>query len=364
MLDAKIIALKLAGAPRAHAKAKAIADAAEAFNLQARGLIDQANKLVDRITAATGRASELAHWPSLPDSRANERVEAEIEEAERLASELKADVARLRQRAHQVRERPEIALAHAIERFLLAHMGDANFPGNQRLVDAEETRPPKLAKNETRESAVARIRNQIAELHAEMHAVRSAPIPSSEAFAIVEGQVNRLAVLGQPDVFQIVEHGQPGLEFARQDLALLTRNNEAGIHVQGQIVDTLAVVAWAFRDEILAKLKREIDQVADDANAFGRAERAAKLDELAAAVLAAERDEEAVIVMSEAAGVDQAIARRADADVRAVLGLAEAPQTVPPRPRLARRPDGAPRRVREAELIRPILPGNAGSFLT
>jgi hypothetical protein len=77
----------------------------------------------------------------------------------------------------------------------------------------------------------------------------------------------------------------------------------------------VALAAWIDPAALMAALSRDIDGVAD-ARAMTAKDRAAKVRELEAAMLEAERAEEALI---EAAG--GTIPRRRDADPAAILGV-------------------------------------------
>jgi|APCry1669192522_1035417.scaffolds.fasta_scaffold01145_8 hypothetical protein len=76
-------------------------------------------------------------------------------------------------------------------------------------------------------------------------------------------------------------------------------------------------LCWLHPNDVIAKLDAEIDALPASPLALSAADKAARLDELSAALLALERDEEASIASSA-----QEIARRPQADPRAVLGVA------------------------------------------
>ncbi len=59
--------------------------------------------------------------------------------------------------------------------------------------------------------------------------------------------------------------------------------------------DPLALIARLFPDQLISALDREIDLIADDANALDDKTRAEKLATIAADTLAAEREEEQLI---------------------------------------------------------------------
>ena len=90
-----------------------------------------------------------------------------------------------------------------------------------------------------------------------------------------------------------------------------------------RLPDTAGLVAWLFRDALIARLHAEIDELADDEHALDDQERRARENELLDALMMAERREETLIELAGSEGLE--IPRRATADVRAVLGI-EAPR--------------------------------------
>jgi hypothetical protein len=81
--------------------------------------------------------------------------------------------------------------------------------------------------------------------------------------------------------------------------------------------DTLALIGWTFRDQLIAAVEQEIDKRADDKAALTDEQRAGRLAELSGAILQSERVEVALI---EQAGGD--VTYRRDTDPRALFGLA------------------------------------------
>ena len=84
--------------------------------------------------------------------------------------------------------------------------------------------------------------------------------------------------------------------------------------------DTLALIAWLAKDELIAALSAEIDARADDGAALTDEQRGERLAEIEIDMLAAERDEEALVEMAHRAGTP--VDRRPDASPLAVLGVA------------------------------------------
>ncbi|GLI93667.1 hypothetical protein [Methylocystis echinoides] len=83
--------------------------------------------------------------------------------------------------------------------------------------------------------------------------------------------------------------------------------------------DAFALLAWLHRDTIIQRICAEIDAVADDRSALDPAQRAKKLAQADAAILLAEREEEAAICEALSRGF--LIDRREDADPRAIVGI-------------------------------------------
>jgi hypothetical protein len=114
----------------------------------------------------------------------------------------------------------------------------------------------------------------------------------------------------------IVPEDQPGGRPAIQDLGV------AGHRFQ----NANALVAWLFDDALVAKFNTAVDEM--PAGGIMTEERAAREADLLAEILDLERREEACVEAIEQTGLD--FQRRAEADPRAVLGLASS------LPRLAR----------------------------
>lgn len=153
---------------------------------------------------------------------------------------------------------------------------------------------------------VEEARQERLRLLADRRAVRDAPITGAEAKAALTAQVDRLAERGRPDILGVAEQGgQLGFRMLPGDFT--------------GIPDSISLIAWACRDQLLAKLSAELDDVIDDAAALGAEERAERLAEIAAQLADAERREEGLIELAGVRGIT--IPRRPDADPAAVLGV-------------------------------------------
>jgi hypothetical protein len=202
------------------------------------------------------------------------------------------------------------------------------------VIEAPLMPPPSLKKGETVGDAVERVRQEIGRLHDDVAAARAAPWPSSAAKAKVRQQISALVERGRPNLLVLLEGHRREFQFAtRLAPPVLVRGFQesgAGVTEAGEQFDSEATLAWLFEEALIQKLDKEIERVSDDASALSDERRAAKIAELAAKTLAAERLEEALIMQGEAMG--QPIQRHAAADARAVLSLSD---SMPPPQRAA-----------------------------
>ncbi|RWN95183.1 MAG: hypothetical protein EOS05_10315 [Mesorhizobium sp.] len=176
-------------------------------------------------------------------------------------------------------------------------------------------------------ASIEAIRSTIATLKADRRDILMAPQPSSQALAFAKEWVAQKAEAGRPRLFGILDGGSSNIDFPAPRLHV-----EATVAVNGGqqhgvargyaagAVDAVALQCWMNPDAVLAALERDIAEIAEDARALDPATRAFKDDEVSKQILDAEREEEALIELALADNL--AVTRRADADVRAILGLA------------------------------------------
>jgi hypothetical protein len=179
----------------------------------------------------------------------------------------------------------------------------------------------KPRKGESLSDAIERCRRRVRELRADAHRVRSAPIPSSEAKAFAEQYVAGLQEAGAPDLHMLIEAGVRRIEWP--DGTHLIEGSTDG--ARGQFTREAApaavrLLAWAQPEVFVKALFRDIDREADDEHALSADERFKRQATIAADRFATECEEESLIEQLRATGTS--IARRPDADPRAVLGLA------------------------------------------
>lgn len=172
-----------------------------------------------------------------------------------------------------------------------------------RFVDAPEVKLPAKAAPEE----VKRVRSKIAEIEAAIHDTTFAPLPLADVKEAIVREISEIAAKGQPRVRYNDRRSSP----LKLGEALGIRNSPAG-------PSTAATLVWAMQDVITERALSLVGDIEPE-RALTNAQRDALLEQLAAERLEAERIEEAAIMAAHAAGI--AIARRREADPRAVLGI-------------------------------------------
>jgi hypothetical protein len=170
------------------------------------------------------------------------------------------------------------------------------------------------------ELAVERCRLRLRELAADRHRVNSSPWPSSVAKAAAKELIERLADAAAPNLDSAIEHGAP-ISFATTRLTsqVYNVNNSPGAIAYAEAPDAIGLIAWMLRDQLLAKINAEFDQISDDKNALSAAQREEALAEINQSALAIERAECSLIWHADAAG--ETIDFRNDTTPQAVLGV-------------------------------------------
>jgi hypothetical protein len=292
------------------ADARAVAHAAAESANDARVIaMEAARRLRDVTTRLTYHTRGFGRAGSNPIEGHPEFATAK-EAADRTA----AEVARLSElsEARAFRAQTLGQLVSSVEAWLKVNAGPFE------VVDAPT---PKLRKGATAFEGIEAARSRLAELQADLQATRVAPIPSSKAKAIARAEIERLATAGAPDVFPLVESGQPIIwPTMKASVSAWREGRPDPFTPIVKTTDSVSLLAFLFRDQMIAALEAEIDARADDAHALGDKERAEREAELLASILQTEREEESLIdVANEVGGT---VLRRPDADARAVLGIA------------------------------------------
>ncbi|ARN81833.1 hypothetical protein [Methylocystis bryophila] len=221
----------------------------------------------------------------------------------------RAELARLAAEVAPVAERrAEAWKKHEPEVALFARTRDYVRDQAQDLAPFDAPPAPPLAPGESHADAIDAARAEVFAIRGKLQDIDFAPYPSDWCKQRARAQIDALAERGRVNVSPSVDTGAPaifpGLSFREVDK---------------EIPDGLALVAWLHRDALIARVEREIDENSDDRSALDPGQRKSLRAELEAALLAAERIEEAAIVAAEAAGV--LIVRRADADIRSFLEI-------------------------------------------
>jgi hypothetical protein len=174
--------------------------------------------------------------------------------------------------------------------------------------------------------AIESIRETIARIAADIHAAESAARPAADVKRRMVAQVEALADRGTPNVCNSIEAGLD-IAFPMLDIrAPLTGHaaSEGAPQLMGfashSTPDALGLICWLFKDQLISALSDESDALADDANALDDETRATNVATLQSAKLEAERFEERLIEI--AAEESRIVARRPNADPRAIMGLA------------------------------------------
>jgi hypothetical protein len=168
-----------------------------------------------------------------------------------------------------------------------------------------------------------KLRDAIARGRADLHRVRSAPLPSAKAKAQATAAIEMLAARGTVDVMGLISHGDP-IRWPEVTLrADIHAAADTAVSAIGftQSTDALGMLAWVFRDQLINAINKEIDLLANDDEALTDEQRRAREQKLAAEILDLEQKECRLI---EQLGD---LSFRPDADPRAILGIdARAPR--------------------------------------
>jgi hypothetical protein len=140
------------------------------------------------------------------------------------------------------------------------------------------------------DAAVERLRLRLRELGADAHRVRSSPWPSSMAKAAAKELIDRLADQGAPDLDGAIEFGQP-ISFAQMTLRSIVRNIDGHAIAHAEAADSIGLMCWLFRDQMIAKINAGFDEIADDKVALGAQQREEMEAQINSDMLSIERSE-------------------------------------------------------------------------
>jgi len=264
----------------------------EALN---RSADERASMLRDELARLAGDASR---------NDDKEEAAALQTQVDTLRDELEA-LARARSRREGLKANT-LQCKSAIEQWLAnLEMGNASVAGPLRPANVT----PRFLDDETVESALLRVRRDIAGIKNELARIAAAPLPPQQIRAEIERQVEALAAQGRPRLD--LEGGKVGLTFADQPAFA-----NAGAALTAPSGSATRWLCWLFQDEIVRRLTVGVDGIE---NGLTREERETRTAELQRHMLAREHEEEALIVRALALGLD--VHRRPGANVLALLEL-------------------------------------------
>ncbi|TWI58289.1 hypothetical protein IQ16_08195 [Bradyrhizobium huanghuaihaiense] len=247
----------------------------------------RAMELHDAVGSIARRASEL--------SRA--RSTAPASELASMDQELTRLQARLTDLQEQHRNLAN--LVANIKRWLLGAAGTYEM--------AKPSRATPEATKMTAAQAVSNLRAQIKALAAERVRVLQAALPAADIKKLASTYVAAQRERGRPKI--TFDHGRPfQADFNTSVEGAWTAKLDIG-----------AALSWLDPAALEKRLHEEIDKLPQPALTMSADDRAAKLLELEAELLAREQEEEALIELAQEQGL--ALTRRLDADPRAVLGI-------------------------------------------
>jgi hypothetical protein len=305
---------------RAAAKLRKLAGDSSDADLAAYQLAQRRQGFVEAKRIAQINIDNLQYYRG-PKIALNPREPPGVHEHERALASAQADLAAALGELADIDQRIERLNSRksALVPYVFTWLRDRVPPGGDILEEHPSPAPVKLAKGETWITAVAALRAKIAALKADAAEVASTPLSSALVKQRARAQIEALAERGRPIVL-------PALEIGRE---IIFRSTTARVDVASAagaamgtaaVEDAVALLAFIARDQLVAAIEQEIDELADDAHALAPDEARNRGRDLEARVLETERLEEAAIEAAAAADIE--IARRVDMDPRAFLGLA------------------------------------------
>lgn len=175
-------------------------------------------------------------------------------------------------------------------------------------------------------NAIADLREEIAQLFADLRELNAKPRPSAEVKKKVRDLIE--ATAKPPRVLGAIDHGDNilwpsvgirGNHHVQKELVGSDLVIPPEAYSIGGTTDALGILCFAFKEPLITAIDAEVDKYSDDANAITDDERALGEAELRAKIILIERDEEQLIRLAEERELP--IHRRGDADPRVVLGL-------------------------------------------
>jgi hypothetical protein len=238
----------------------------------------------------------------------------EVQSQYRLAQKFFEEVHRL-DKARAARE-PEW---RDLNRLKMAIEGDLNSLPEGMAIEGEPPVEWQLRKGESASTALERCRRYRRELHAKLDRADAAPVTAALAKERVKEFIARVAK--GPELYPVVEHRRSGSAIiwptASQQNGAFARDE--AINIVTHNTDVVALLAWLFPDQLLAKIEAEIDEISDDDEALSDADRLKLMNEIRNDILHVEREETHWVSVARAGGA--LVHHRPDVDYRALLSL-------------------------------------------
>ena len=276
-----------------------IMDAAEDCRLLSRAIADGIQDERAEEGRLHAKITELRGW------RGGDATEA-LEEVNGKIAIIREKLARSHRRIADIGYEAQRALAQNVVGYLTSCR-------NAQL--SEYSGPePKLQKSETYAQGIERCRRDLRGIDMKLEQIVAAPIPSSEASRIASEEIDELARAGAPSVVALLQFGGK-IGWQESTSWAMGLDPSMAIAPTKQL-ESLAHDAWRNKDSLKAQIRALIQENADDATALTPAERVERRAEVLRDKLHLERCEEYFIATGDAT-----IARRPNADVRAILAI-------------------------------------------
>ncbi len=233
-------------------------------------------------------------WTRLSQIRGQRGVDADHPEMvamTRALADADGEIERINLRAaqHNLIAGPRAELLRNVESWIRA------TAVNHSIVDIEVVEPPKLLKGEATATAIERVRRRLRELDADAHRINSAPYPSAVAKQVAMNYIGQLAEAASQGlaVSSCVEFAgplvidgkpvEPPIVFPMKgvEFEVTTSGGNKGV-ATGLQPDLIGLIAFLFKDQMLARINELIDAESDDKAALTHEQRREQLATIAA----------------------------------------------------------------------------------
>jgi hypothetical protein len=225
------------------------------------------------------------------------------------------------------KSRPPSYPLDAIDDFFFDHpirkttenIGSKHNPGHHEqtgilvptFVDARVPVTPR--KGQSAADGRAEVQARIAELRAERKRIQGLPLPREEAEAAGIAEIDRQARRGAVNFAGLTRLKRDDLmSKARQGTIAWPKDSK-------DAKDGFTLAVWLFRDELVERLRADLQARYAEQNSMSVAERNARTAELDAAILAAQYEDESWVELIEAEG--RSVQRDLTAPIETVLGI-------------------------------------------